>query len=97
MTHIMKMTNLDVHISKQLDITFNIVVGIASNITVVTFINTAVTLKRFRTNSQIKMMKNLINWNLTSFSGFVLAHSSSISLSGSPIGFPLSTQFSLRK
>ena len=68
MTHIIKIANLDVHISKQLDSTFNIVVGIASNITVMTFINTAVTLKCFRTNSQIMMKKlnqlesNLIFW-----------------------------------
>jgi len=93
-TEMIKMTNLDIHISKQLDITFNIVVGIASNITVMAFINTAVALKCFR---NLLMIIDNESWNLTSLSGLVLAHSSSISLSGSPMGFPLSsTQFSLR-
>ena len=61
-----------------------------------TFINTAVALVKYvRTNSQV-IIKNT-SWELTSLSGLVLAHYSSISLSGSPIGFPLSsTQFSLR-
>ena len=45
---IIKMTHLDIHIGKQLDITFNIVVGTASNITIMAFINTAVALKCLR-------------------------------------------------